>query len=64
MGALFTFLRLMVLEWGTNRGLADALARADIDLTDAEQAFLAITGELLRAAQKAGACGLTSGSRK
>lgn len=52
--ALFTFLRSMVLEWGTNRGLADALAGADIDLTDVEQAFLAVTGELLRAAQKAG----------
>jgi AcrR family transcriptional regulator len=52
--ALFTFLRSMVLEWGTNRGLADALAGADIDLTDVEQAFLAVTGELLRAAQQAG----------
>src|SRR5271169_2807949 len=52
--ALFTFLRSMVLEWGTNRGLADALAGADIDLTDVEQAFLAVTGELLRAAQKVG----------
>ena len=52
--ALFTFLRSMVLEWGTNRGLADALAGADIDLTDVEQAFLAVTDELLRAAQQAG----------
>jgi hypothetical protein len=50
----FTFLRSMVLEWSTNRGLADALAGAGIDLTDVEQAVLAVRGELLRAAQKAG----------
>jgi hypothetical protein len=50
----FTFLRSMVLEWSTNRGLADALAGAGIDLTDVEQVVLAVRGELLRAAQKAG----------
>src|SRR5246500_6010199 len=57
--ALFTFLRSMVLQWGaTNRGLADALAGVGIDIErgapDAEEAFLALLGELLRAAQEAG----------
>jgi AcrR family transcriptional regulator len=52
--ALFTFLRRMVLEWGTNRGLADALAGLDVDLSEIEEAFLAILRRLLRAAQKAG----------
>ena len=49
----------MVLQWGaTDRGLADALAGVGIDIKDAvpdaEEAFLALLGELLRAAQKAG----------
>ena len=57
--ALFTFLRSVVLQWGaTNRGLADALAGFGIDIAsaapDAEEAFLALLGELLRAAQEAG----------
>jgi AcrR family transcriptional regulator len=57
--ALFTFLRSMVLQWGaTDRGLADALAGVGIDIKDtvpdAEEAFLALLGELLGAAQKAG----------
>jgi AcrR family transcriptional regulator len=57
--ALFTFLRSMVLQWGaTDRGLADALAGFGIDIAsaapDAEDAFLALLGELLRAAQEAG----------
>jgi AcrR family transcriptional regulator len=57
--ALFTFLRSMVLQWGaTDRGLADALAGIGIDIKaavpDAEDAFLGLLGELLRAAQKAG----------
>jgi AcrR family transcriptional regulator len=57
--ALFTFLRSMVLQWGaTNRGLADALAGIGIDIAsaapDAEDAFLAVLGELLRGAQEAG----------
>src|ERR1700739_2434815 len=52
--ALFTFIRAMVLEWGTNRGLADALAGAHLDVTQIEEAVLPVTGELLRAAQKAG----------
>ena len=57
--ALFSFLRSMVLQWGaTNRGLADALAGFGIDIEsaapDAEEAFLALLGELLRAAQEAG----------
>ena len=57
--ALFTFLRSMVLQFGaTDRGLADALAGIGIDIKDAvpdaEEAFLGLLGELLRAAQKAG----------
>ena len=57
--ALFTFLRSMVLQFGaTDRGLADALAGLGIDIKDAvpdaEEAFLGLLGELLRAAQMAG----------
>jgi AcrR family transcriptional regulator len=57
--ALFSFLRSMVLQWGaTDRGLVDALAGLGIDIAsaapDAEDAFLAVLGELLRAAQEAG----------
>ncbi|HET6735975.1 TetR/AcrR family transcriptional regulator [Mycobacterium sp.] len=57
--ALFTFLRSMVLDWGaTDQGLVDALAGVGIDIKDAvpdaEEAFLGLVGELLRAAQKAG----------
>jgi AcrR family transcriptional regulator len=57
--ALFMFLRSMVLQWGaTDRGLADALAGVGIDIKgavpEAEEAFLGLLGELLRAAQKAG----------
>ena len=57
--ALFTFLRSMVLQWGaTDRGLADALAGVGIDvktaMPEAEEAFLALLGDLLQAAQKAG----------
>jgi AcrR family transcriptional regulator len=57
--ALFTYLRSMVLDWGaTDQGLVDALAGVGIDIKDAvpdaEQAFLALLGQLLRAAQKAG----------
>jgi AcrR family transcriptional regulator len=57
--ALFTFLRSMVLHWGaTDRGLADALAGLGIDIAtaapDAEDGFLAMLDELLRAAQRAG----------
>jgi AcrR family transcriptional regulator len=57
--ALFIFLRSMVLQWGaTDRGLAEALAGLGIDIAqaapDAEDAFLALLGELLRAAQEAG----------
>jgi AcrR family transcriptional regulator len=57
--ALFSFLRSMVLQWGaTDRGLVDALAGFGIDIASAaphaEDAFLAVLGELLRAAQQAG----------
>jgi len=57
--AIFTFLRSIVLQWGaTDRGLVDALSGVGIDIAaavpDAEDAFLAVLGELLRAAQQAG----------
>jgi AcrR family transcriptional regulator len=57
--ALFVFLRTVVLQWGaTDRGLAEALAGLGIDIEqaapDAEDAFLAMLDDLLRAAQKAG----------
>jgi AcrR family transcriptional regulator len=57
--ALFGFLRSIVLQWGaTDRGLVDALAGFGIDIAsaapEAEDAFLAVLGELLRAAQHAG----------
>ncbi|OBG69819.1 TetR/AcrR family transcriptional regulator [Mycobacterium sp. E3339] len=57
--ALFAFLRSMVLHWGpADRGLVDALAGYGIDIAcaapEAEDAFKAMMGELLRAAQEAG----------
>ncbi|HXB89471.1 helix-turn-helix domain-containing protein [Mycobacterium sp.] len=55
--ALFGFLRLLVLDWGvTNHGLKKAFAGSEIRIKTegAEDAFLAILGELLRAAQQAG----------
>jgi AcrR family transcriptional regulator len=57
--ALFMFLRSIVLDWGaTDQGLVDALAGVGIDIKDAvpdaEEAFLGLLGDLLRAAQKAG----------
>ncbi|KLO42709.1 TetR/AcrR family transcriptional regulator [Mycobacterium nebraskense] len=57
--ALFAFLRSMVLQWGAaDRGLVDALAGYGIDIAcaapEAEDAFKAMLGELLRAAQDAG----------
>lgn len=57
--ALFAFLRSMVLQWGAaDRGLVDALAGYGIDIScaapEAEDAFKAMIGELLRAAQEAG----------
>src|ERR1700737_2820934 len=57
--AIFAFLRSIVLQWGaTDRGLVEALAGFGIDIEqaapDAEDAFLAVLDELLRAAQRAG----------
>ncbi|OBF31598.1 TetR family transcriptional regulator [Mycobacterium sp. ACS1612] len=57
--ALYAFLRSMVLQWGaTDRGLAEALAGLGVDVKsavpDAEEAFLELLGDLLRAGQKAG----------
>jgi AcrR family transcriptional regulator len=56
---LFTFLRRMVLSWGADdRGLVDALASAGFDQAsagaDVDAEFLALLGDLLRAAQHAG----------
>jgi hypothetical protein len=49
----------MVLDWGAaDQGLVDALAGVGIDINsaapDAEEAFLDLIGDLLRAAQNAG----------
>lgn len=57
--ALFTFLRTMVLQWGAaDRGMVEALAGIGIDINDAvpqaEEDFLLMLAELLRAAQQAG----------
>jgi AcrR family transcriptional regulator len=57
--ALFAYLRSLVLQWGaTDRGLVDALAGSGIDIAsaapEAEDAFMAMLGDLLRAAQEAG----------
>jgi len=67
--ALFTFLRSIVLQWGaTDRGLVDALAGYGIDVAsaapDAEDAFLGVLDELLRAAQRAGAARQDIGVRE
>ncbi|OLO98635.1 TetR family transcriptional regulator [Mycolicibacterium porcinum] len=56
---LFDFLRSMVLQWGAaDRGLVDALAGSGIDvdavMPEAEDEYLAVLGELLTAAQRAG----------
>jgi AcrR family transcriptional regulator len=58
-GALFEFLRSMVLQWGAaDRGLVDALAGAGIDVGSvahaAEAEFLDLLGDLLRTAQRGG----------
>ncbi len=53
--ALFTFLRAAV-EWSaTNRGLVDTFAGSDVEVKDEEEQFKELLGELLRAAQDAGA---------
>ena len=57
--AVFTFLRSMVLQWGAaDRGLVDALAGLGIDATtavpEAEDDFVGVLADLLRAAQRAG----------
>lgn len=57
--ALFAFLQSMVLQWGAaDRGLVEALAGLGIDINsavpEAEQDFMHLLGELLRAAQDAG----------
>ncbi|MBI3214511.1 MAG: TetR/AcrR family transcriptional regulator [Mycobacterium sp.] len=56
--ALFDFLRDMVRSGSADQGLVDALAGYGIDMETAapgaEAAFLAVLGELLTAAQRAG----------
>lgn len=57
--AIFTFLRSLVLQWGAaDRGLAEAMAGVGVDIGQvapgSEEAFRAVLGELLRAAQLAG----------
>lgn len=57
--ALFTFLRSMVLQWGAaDRGLVEALAGLGIEINsaapEAEEEFLSLLGDLLRAAQQSG----------
>ena len=56
---LFSFLRSMVLQWGAaDRGLVDALAGLGIDVNtavpEAEDEYLGVLADLLRAAQRAG----------
>jgi AcrR family transcriptional regulator len=56
---LFDFLRKLVLKWGAeDRGLVDALAGAGVGWgsagPDAEAEFMALLGDLLHAAQRAG----------
>jgi AcrR family transcriptional regulator len=57
--ALFVFLQSMVLQWGAaDRGLVEALAGVGIEIDsavpDAEEEFMSLLGDLLRAAQQAG----------
>jgi hypothetical protein len=43
------------VEWSaTNRGLVDTLAGSGIEVNDAEEQFMDLLGELLRAAHEAG----------
>jgi len=57
--ALFAFLTTMVAEGATDHGLVDALAGVGFDLAEvapgAEQRFMAVLGDLLARAQRAGA---------
>jgi AcrR family transcriptional regulator len=67
--ALFNYLRSIVLQWGAaDRGLVDALAGYGVDIAtaapDAEDAFLVVLDELLRAAQRAGAARQDIGVRE
>ena len=64
--ALFSFLRSMVLQWGAaDRGLVEALAGLGIEINsavpDAEEDFLSLLADLLRAAQQAGTVRLDVG---
>jgi AcrR family transcriptional regulator len=66
--ALFVFLRDMVRNGATDYGLVDALAGYGIDLETAapgaEAEFLAVLGELLTAAQRAGSVRADVGVRE
>ena len=64
--ALFMFMRSMVLQWGAaDRGLVEALAGVGIEINaaapEAEEDFLSLLADLLRAAQDAGAVRLDVG---
>ncbi len=64
--ALFIFMRSMVLQWGAaDRGLVEALAGVGIEINaavpEAEEDFLSLLADLLRAAQEAGAVRLDVG---
>jgi AcrR family transcriptional regulator len=66
--AIFSFLRSMV-HWGAaDRGMVEALAGLGIDIAqavpEAEDAFLVMLDELLRAAQKAGTARRDIGMRE
>lgn len=57
--ALYAFLRTVVLQWAaTDRGLSDALAGYGIDITTAmpvaEEQFIGVLADLVRAGQEAG----------
>src|SRR5258705_1071936 len=64
--ALVIFMRSMVLQWGAaDRGLVEALAGVGIEINaavpEAEEDFLSLLADLLRAAQEAGAVRLDVG---
>jgi AcrR family transcriptional regulator len=57
--ALFLFMRSMVLQWGAaDRGLVEALSGVGIEINaaapEAEEEFMSLLADLLRAAQEAG----------
>lgn len=53
--AFFAFLRSLISGGAENLALADAIVGGEFDVTEAEGPFLDVLGDLLRAAQQAGA---------